>query len=335
MTRQAVSRRRVLAAGAGALLGGVVTTVGVAAAAAPIASAPPLTRPKPIPGWTNLTTAVRPPARLEPTLTYMPSVHALLLFGGRRTDAFNDTWTYSLVSNQWAQLAINAPRARWSHVAAWHPDARRVLVHGGRHDHGFWDDTWAFDPAANAWSRVLTGAGGPLGRGGHGTAITPAGDFHISHGFASDRYFDDTWVLRDSAWSDVSPAVRPRGRALHQCVWDAVRSRLLLLFGTSEGALYHNDTWAFDPGQGRWSQLTTGPRPPGRQMHAAVFEPLRGVAVVLGGKVQNVNVTDAWTLDRDDRWTNVSPIPGLSPRFGHAATVDPATGLIYLFGGET
>lgn len=81
-------------------------------------------------------------------------------------------------------------------------------------------------------------------------------------------------------------------------------------------------------------QPVPAPRPPVRRPHAAVFEPVRGLSVVLGGQVHNVNVTDVWTLDRSDRWANVTPIPNIGPRYGHAAAVDPVSGLIYLFGGE-
>ena len=63
------------------------------------------------------------------------------------------------------------------------------------------------------------------------------------------KYFNDVWVLNNanglaaSAWEHMEPSgTEPIERELHTAVYDAVRNRMVLYGGATEGSLL-NDIW--------------------------------------------------------------------------------------------
>ncbi|MBM4438436.1 MAG: hypothetical protein FJ029_14690, partial [Actinobacteria bacterium] len=316
------------------------------AQATPAPADPAITRPAvvcappaaataaPAKGWAAITPSTRPPARRNHTLTFVPALASLLLFGGRAQGGLQDTWLFHVERGEWTPVAGPGPAARWGHAAAADPRSGRVMLWGGQTPSGFLDDLWSFDPARLQWSQVKPASPLPLKRYGHGWGMTPAGVFYISHGFTAENRFDDTWALAGDQFSDVSPpGAQPLKRCLHQCVWDVAKARLVLFMGQSNAAPFQGDVWAYDPGARAWTELQAATKPSPRHFHAAVYEPARGVSVVLGGLTAGGDVADVWVLDRHDTWSALNLGTGPSARNGHAATVHPATGIIYVFGG--
>ena len=95
----------------------------------------------------------------------------------------------------------------------------------------------------------------------------------------------DTWLFDPSTetWREVTPPASPPARDLHAMVYDDA-NQVVLLFGgraTQENLL--NDTWIYDVKTNVWTQLTQVGTPPAMAHHAAVYDPLHGVVIVVPG----------------------------------------------------
>src|SRR3990170_5739065 len=70
-------------------------------------------------------------------------------------------------SDNWTNAGPSLPRpsGRWTHAMAYDLRAERVILFGGRTGpvEFYSNETWAYDPSANAWTNMTTGAG-PSGR---------------------------------------------------------------------------------------------------------------------------------------------------------------------------
>jgi hypothetical protein len=113
------------------------------------------------PVWSEVTTTGEgPTARVGATLTFDPETGLGFLFGGYSVGRdFADVWllqTDPSGAPTWRALTPTgaAPSARSAHSAAWDPEARRLIVHGGVRGEAngltYLDDTWALYPYAAA-----------------------------------------------------------------------------------------------------------------------------------------------------------------------------------------
>ena len=144
--------------------------------ASPLTSATPSASPQPDPstpapsgtpviaepaGWAPID-AAGPAAREDHTWTAGDD-GSTWLFGGRDgATAYDDLWRYDLAGDSWEQVALSgpAPDARFGHTATW-VDGSGLVVWSGQADATtFFDDLWAFDPAAGAWRELA--AEGPV-----------------------------------------------------------------------------------------------------------------------------------------------------------------------------
>ena len=89
------------------------------------------------------------------------------MFGGFEgpTD-FNDTWVYDPTTNRWRNLRPSglAPSARAGASLAYDSSTDQVIMSGGSTNDGSpFNDTWAYDPAANRWIELLPSGIAPSG----------------------------------------------------------------------------------------------------------------------------------------------------------------------------
>jgi hypothetical protein len=133
----------------------------------------------------------------------------------------------------------------------------------------------------------------------------------------------------------------PAPRAGHRMAVDLDRERLLLVGGQGHYDLYA-DVHALDlsSAEGGWSKLTPGGPPlPPRSGHVAVFDEGGDRLLVFGGQGHYELLDDLWALDftasDDGEWIELLPSGDApTPRAGAGGAWDPATGRLYVGGGQ-
>lgn len=112
--------------------------------------------------WTEVGTAVSPPARLYHTLAWDVSSSRMIMFGGvvePYKPLFRDTWALDLENGNesWTQLkpTRSKPRARAWHVMEGTREG--VLLYGGsrRHSPYTYDDTWIYKSGDDRWIPII------------------------------------------------------------------------------------------------------------------------------------------------------------------------------------
>jgi hypothetical protein len=284
-----------------------------------------------------------PAAREDHTWTVTPDGATAYLFGGRDGSAvFDDLWAYDLAAGTWRELttAGSGPAARFGHNAAWALGIG-LVVFAGQAGADFFNDLWAYDPAANAWRELPGGAAKPVARYGSCAAIGPDGRLWISHGFTSEgQRFADTraYDFPTATWTDETPAGdAPTQRCLHACWWTD-DGGLILYGGQTTGTTALGDLWRLAvgerPGTASWTQLEPSALPPPRNLPAAARW---GAATLLfgGQSIDAGYLDDAWWL-ADDGTATPLQAGGIAPsaRAGAELISDTASARLLLFGGR-
>jgi Galactose oxidase, central domain len=312
------------------------TSIEPSATAAP-SSTPPLTEPPVATAWHKLGVA-GPDAREDHTWTLDPSSRIAYLFGGRDGDTVRgDLWAFDLATNKWRELVPDGdrPDGRFGHEAVWVDGVGVVLWAGQAGPTAFFDDLWAYDPAANAWSRLPNDGARPKARYGSCSAVGEDGRLWISHGFTEDGVrFSDTRVydFEAGAWTDETPdGDQPVVRCLHAC-WLTADGDLALYAGQTTGVRALGDLWRLSDGS--WSRLDED-LPPERNLPAVARH--GDDAVVFGGLgLDGDYLRDVYRVDGTTLAFEQLRPEGSRPtaRAGAALIDDPGAGRLLVFGGK-
>jgi len=119
---------------------------------------------------------VGPAGRASQAAAYDPTGDRLILFGGYSgTSYFGDTWAYDLATNAWTNLQPvgSAPAAREGHSLVYDPETKKMILFGGYDGSRQYNDTWAYDPAANTWASLRPAARAPAARDSQAMAYDP------------------------------------------------------------------------------------------------------------------------------------------------------------------
>jgi N-acetylneuraminic acid mutarotase len=215
--------------------------------------------------WTNLDPAgALPPARAWNAMVCDSDTGKLIMFGGAvgaldsqslvAEDRLNDTWAYDPAANIWTELkpAGAVPVARYSQVMAYDPYTHKVILHGGMTATARFNDTWAYDPAANIWTELKPAGTLPSPRGGHSMAYDPTSGRLIMFGGGVSRttMINDTWAYDPAAnmWTELKPAgTLPSPRGGHSMAYDPTSGRLIMFGGADDSGGFLDDTWALIP----------------------------------------------------------------------------------------
>ncbi len=296
--------------------------------------------------WTLITPAAdRPPARRDHTLTADLDRGTLYVFGGRaRGGALGDLWTFDPASATWTEIVAEDPKpaARFGHNATFDTAQQRLIVALGQgQGSAFFNDVWAFDPAAGSWSQLTSGSDQqPRERYGAGIAPDYAnGRFFISHGFTDAGRFDDTWAfdLNAQGWQQIATSGPvPLKRCLVRAGWDASNQRLLLFGGQSDPRPFLGDFWSLDVPSGRWTQKTPALLPGPRNVYGATSDLGGRRWYVFGGNTPDGPSAQLWVYDKDrDAWATIGNSPGTDgPSAREALDITGVGGSVYLFGGS-
>jgi Kelch motif protein len=151
-----------------------------------------------------------------------------------------------------------------------------------------------------------------------------------------------TWAvtLGDTArWEPIEAPGGPAFRGGSSVIFDTRRDRVVMFGGRTGGSQDLDEVWTLSMRDRRWQRLDpTGPRPPARSTHAAVYDPHRDRMLVFGGAAgpSGVLFSDLWelSLGPHPRWSRLEPDgDGPSARYAHAAIYDAAGRRLLIYGG--
>jgi N-acetylneuraminic acid mutarotase len=122
--------------------------------------------------WTRASVTDAPRPRWGASMAYDPVTGTIVLFGGLfggydGRERLNDTWSYDPATHTWRNLHPAGPLPPARGYAAMDYDAtthEMVLFGGFAGPQGLVSDTWTYDPARNAWSRIAQPAAHPSAR---------------------------------------------------------------------------------------------------------------------------------------------------------------------------
>jgi hypothetical protein len=310
-----------------------------------IGARPALSSGQAPPRWITLaTSAVRPAARRDHSLTFDADRGLVYLFGGRaQGNALDDLWTFDLATAAWSEVSLAGakPHARFGHNAVYDGVQRRLVVAMGQAGSTFFNDVWAYDPATSAWLEL--GAGSverPAVRYGAGGAYdSGANRFLVSHGFTDQGRFDDTWVfdLATEAWSQIPTTGEvPLKRCLTRAAWAPSSQHLLLFGGQSDENPFLGDFWSLDVARGLWTQKQAATLPGPRNLYGAAADPSGQRWYLFGGSTPAGMAGDTWIYDAlPEAWSRIESFDGLeAPLARSGPDISVIGDRVYLFGGS-
>ena len=182
-------------------------------------------------------------------MIYDPSREEVLLFGGGDENQNLSTETWAWDGEQWTLLSSEGPPGRAHFGFVTDPNHGQTLLYGGYADR-ILDDLWAWRDGA--WQSVDISGPGP--RSHFGMAYEESANALLLFGGASSTstfstLSDQTWVLADGAWSEVSLEDHPTKRGSPAMTYDPQRNRVVLYGGFASDRSDLNDTWEWDGNQ--------------------------------------------------------------------------------------
>lgn len=258
--------------------------------------------------------------------TYDPTDGEAVVFGG--IGGPQDTWTWS--GQRWnLESPADSPEGRYGAALAFDPQAKDVLLYGGRLVSGDpADDTWSWD--GSTWTRDSAGsAGGP-----------PGGEFPVMAWDAARGEMvlvavgssgaTETWVWRSPQWERRTPRHAPPG-GVGVAAYDPVSKTVLLLtMGSRNDPSGPSQTWSWDGSD--WRQLQTGHAPTAAYPTAMGLDPQSGRLVLVTPARDLLGAgVETWTWDGRD-WAQVRLPQADQPPAPLAAFTSDADGVLEVAG---
>lgn len=146
--------------------------------------------------WAQLTPLGDIPSpRYGASLVFDPGLNKFLLFGGRDSADLNDLWSFDPAAGAWARLdpAGDVPSARSYAGMVYDPGTAQTILFGGNAQaSGYLGDTWAYDSAADTWTKLEGDA--PPARFACGLVLVPESGRALLFGGADrSATLADTW----------------------------------------------------------------------------------------------------------------------------------------------
>ncbi|MEM7202258.1 MAG: hypothetical protein AAF628_18455 [Planctomycetota bacterium] len=231
------------------------------------------------------------------------------------------------------------PPARNGGALVFDPTRQRTVLFGGRDRSATeLNDVWEWD--GRRWHQPSPAAPPPA-RAYAGAAFDPELDEIVVHGGSRSAgpgvpaiLLGDLWSWNGSRWllHDDGAGAAPPPRDLHALFHDDATGELVLFGGFLGGAVFEDDTWAWQPGGG-WQELQTNGAPSPRGWHRVAFDRDRGVGVLFGQYLQ-WNNEETWEWRGTTRsWTQVSATPPGGIRRQDAGLIYDGQRIV-LFGGN-
>jgi hypothetical protein len=292
--------------------------------------------------WVQLTPASgnAPAPRVNAAAIYDSLNHRLIIFGGKAaTGDLNDVWAFDLKNNSWSSLTPasgSMPAGRFTANGVYNLAKQQMIIWSGQGS-ALFNDVWAFDLNAKSWSLFNPPNPKPNIRYGTAAVFDPKAKELITFaGFTDAGRFDDTWRfnVNNGTWKDVSPATHPEKRCLHTACYDALKHRMIIYGGQTNGP--RGDIWALDLATNTWKDLTPATSPAGRWFPTNIFDAANNRVIIFGGNLGSSQSNETWAFNlANNEWQQLSP-SGAAPaaREGAAAIYIHREGRMVVFGGH-
>ena len=259
--------------------------------------------------WTELKPAGTPPPRGAYAMAYEPTSGRLILFGGFDSHGTLDDdgvgWNFDVTADTWTDLkpsgTVPPPRDKVTMIYA--PATRRLILFGGYGEQELLNDTWAYDPLANAWTELKPSGILPSGRCDYAMVYDPSTGRMILFGGAigPGAVVNDTWAYDPAAntWTNLNPSgTLPDKRFGCGMAYDPSSHRVIMFGGAVfDTSKQYNDTWAYDPKANTWSELKpSGVLPGARWLHLLAYAPSAGRVIMFGGGSPRGGLNDTWAF---------------------------------------
>jgi len=256
--------------------------------------------------------------------------------------ASGSDFTIQPSSNNWLQLfPTNSPPTRCDFAMTYAPNVGKIILFGGMNPTAS-QDTWAYDPLTNNWQALAPSGNIPSPRFAHSMVYAPSvGKVILFGGWNwNSGSLADTWAYDpvSNVWQNMNPPHAPSPRYTHNMVYmDNVGK--VILFGGSPSSALLNDTWAYDPIQNDWTNLTPSNPPPERAHLRMAYDKKNGQVVLFGGANGSGwfnGLNDTWLFNYStNNWIQLHPVISPSPRAGHNMCWVGSANAIILFGGHS
>ena len=277
--------------------------------------------------WSQITVAMKPPARTGAAATCDVWRNQTVMFGGfdARTQPLHDTWT--LDGTKWTPCQpAHQPPERAFAAMTYDWTNRRTLLFGGFGHGGESSDTWAFDGVD--WSQLRDTAPTTCDAAMVGDR---AHDRVLMFSSNKEAAVADTLAWDGVDWRLLRPTTSPPNRSGHCLVYDARRARALLFGGMDPDERLCADTWAFEGTD--WRQLRPSTAPAPRAGAAMAYDDDRDRIVLFGGGTATALVDETWEFD-GAQWQRRRPRQSPVARNGACMVYDLARSRAVLFGGN-
>jgi len=193
---------------------------------------------------------VKPSARYWHRVAYIGG-NKVLLFGGKSSGQFDDTWVYDLSDNTWTEKSPGSkPSARDRHAMAY-IGGDQVLLYGGWDGSSDKNDTWVYDLSSNAWE-PKSPKGDPSTRYDHAMAYMGGDQVLLFGGYKEKSTNNESWVydLSENTWTEDTNTTQPSARSAHTITETSLSgTSFLVLFGGFDATSNPiGDTWSFGGG---------------------------------------------------------------------------------------
>ena len=233
--------------------------------------------------------------------------------GGARLVSDNGSWN------------LLTPGRRTSHTIVWDELRGQMLLYGGSGDFGVLNDTWAYSPPNETWTRL---ADGPSRYAHVAVWDTVRGQMLVYGGTNGSVVVGDVWAYDPAAdsWkllNSAGPACKN-----HAAVWDPGNLVLRSFGGEVVHGNENNQLWAYDPSANSWKQGPSGPS--ARDELCAAWDTQNNQMLIFGGWY---NKADTWAYSPSmDKWTQKAT--RTTYLFNHKAVWDTQNNRMLVFGGQ-
>lgn len=242
-------------------------------------------------------------------------------------------------AQSWVELKPTgeAPQPRTNAAGIYDPVGHRLIVSGGQISGNITSDVWALNLEQNTWTRLAGPGAGPTPRFTHNAIYDPIDHrMVVWSGRRGDTNYNDLWAfdLSNNTWSEIAAAdPKPNPRYGTAAIYDPLTDRLINFAGFTDTGRF-NDTWAYDPRAGIWTEHRGELSPGARCLHTASYDPLGHRMIVFGGQRGSDALNDLWALDLDTyTWTEFTPATGPAGRTFAASVYDAGSHRLLTFGG--